>query len=233
MSVAKELYEFQQVDSQIEARKGRLAQIQANLADDAQVVAAQAELQAMSQRLRTLESDQRSLEWEVEETQSRIASLEARMYGNQVVNPRDLKSVDAEIGHLRERQTAQEDRVLALMEAAEEARPGVKAQEGNVQTLEARWAETQRELLRERQRLEEEVPQWEEKRRQDAASLDEPAVRLYERLRATKGGLAVARVEGGACTGCRIALPVSLVQRAPTEKQFAYCNSCGRILYVH
>ena len=232
MTGARELFQLQEIDTEIDAGKRRLVQVEDELQEDAELMAARSELQTREDRLRSLEADQKSLEWDVENTRTRMASLETRMYGNQVGNPRELKSIDTEIGHLKERQGSLEDRVLSTMEMVEEARREEESQRAVVEEMEALWASAQSSLLEEKSRLETEMPGWEEKRLQYASALPESSARLYERLRSAKAGLAVARVERGTCSACRITLPMTLAQGARSDKQVTYCSSCGRVLFA-
>jgi hypothetical protein len=55
---------------------------------------------------------------------------------------------------------------------------------------------------------------------------------MYESLRKTKGGRAVARVERNLCAGCRLSLPTGDVQKARASLGTVLCSSCGRILYA-
>jgi len=67
-----------------------------------------------------------------------------------------------------------------------------------------------------------------------AARVPASLLEEYERLRARLGGVAVAEVVNGRCTGCMLSLPASEVERlrhlAPDER--ATCEECGRLL-VH
>ena len=55
---------------------------------------------------------------------------------------------------------------------------------------------------------------------------------MYESLRKSRGGVAVARVERNMCQGCRLSLPTGDVQKARTSQGTVLCSSCGRILYA-
>ncbi len=232
MIPSKELHEFQEIDTEIGAKAARLVKINQELDEDAEVKVARGELDSRQERLRSLESDQKSFEEEIDNTRNRIASQESRMYGNQVGNPRDLQSIVKELEHLKKRQQELEDSLLGLMEEVEAAGGEAVSQQDIVEELHARWASTQGHLIEEKTRIEAEMPGWKQKRLQHAASIPEPALRIYERLLAVKGGLAVATVERGACMGCRIALPTRLVQQARAGKELTYCSSCGRLLFA-
>ena len=232
MAGVRALFELQETDGQIDARKKRLAEIEGRLRGDEEVGAARRDLEAREARLRSAEAFQKSLEWDIENARTRASSLEARMYGGQVANPKELTAMTAEIAHLKDRQKELEDSLLAAMEATERARQETVPQRGLVDDLEKRWLATQGHLVEEKRRLESELPQWQARRQGQAAALPDAARRLYEQLRASRGHIAVARAERGLCSGCRISLPTTLVQRARADREFTYCSSCGRLLYA-
>jgi predicted nucleic acid-binding Zn-ribbon protein len=63
--------------------------------------------------------------------------------------------------------------------------------------------------------------------------VDPKTLSFYDALRAKHQGRAVAKVERGTCGGCRISLPMSLLQRARSGSHvMVQCSSCERILYV-
>jgi len=69
-------------------------------------------------------------------------------------------------------------------------------------------------------------------RREQSGVVDAGSARLYEALRSSRQGMAVAKVERGICQGCRITLPVSVLQKARSGAVIVQCSSCERILYV-
>ena len=46
----------------------------------------------------------------------------------------------------------------------------------------------------------------------------------------TRGNTVVARIAGGACSGCRISLPDAIRRRAMSPATLVQCPNCGRIL---
>ncbi|MBI4340269.1 MAG: hypothetical protein HY680_10030 [Chloroflexi bacterium] len=232
MTGIRQLHELQEIDTLVDARTRRMAQINRELQENRELAGAVAVLDAKKGRLRRIEEEQKSNEWDLDATRSRIASHEDRMYGNQAGNPKELQSIAAEIVRLRERQGATETRVLELMEQADAARLEVQAQQSVVGEVEAALRSTQSHLLEERARIEGELPHHGQRRAEVAASIPPQVLRMYEDLKAAKGGVAVARIDRGTCTGCRIAVPITLAQRARTGQGFTYCSSCSRLLYA-
>ncbi len=61
---------------------------------------------------------------------------------------------------------------------------------------------------------------------------DDDLLARYEQLRAKLGGTGAARLVGGSCSGCHLALPameLDRVRKAPPDAVIT-CEQCGRIL---
>lgn len=231
MIPAKDLLDFQALDLQLDKAKKRLVQIQTLLKESAELAAARLVLIKANDQLRKLQVQQKDFELEAETAKARHATLESRLMGGQA-NQRELPAMEREMQHLKERQAGFEEQTLTVMNQVESARTAAGQAATQVAALEARWKEAQAELFKEKAELEASLALLHEQRTAVAAALPAPALQLYERVRVKKGGLAVARIERGICSGCRISLPTTLIQRVRTGREFVYCSSCGRILFT-
>ncbi|OGO53154.1 MAG: hypothetical protein A2148_11075, partial [Chloroflexi bacterium RBG_16_68_14] len=171
-------------------------------------------------------------EWEADELRRKIEPLEKRLYQGTVQNPKELADLQRDVESLKRRRSELEDRALEAMEALEQAQQAFADAERELQEAEERQRIEQEELRGRRASLDGEITALEAERRQQASGIDERLVHLYDHLSATRQGRAVAKVEGGACSGCRISLPMNLLQRARTGNELVQCSSCERILYV-
>ena len=117
------------------------------------------------------------------------------------------------------------------MEAADEVFDAAQIEHA---ALLAAWDAEQAKLRQEQETLTAEIAQWETKRSQQRKGIDAGMLVLYDALRATHQGRAVAKVERGTCGGCRISLPMSTLHkaRAAGSNAIVQCSSCERILYV-
>ena len=73
----------------------------------------------------------------------------------------------------------------------------------------------------------------EERRRQAARGLDPRSLGVYERVRISRAGKAVAMVERGLCRACGVTQPTHSIQRARAGAEAVQCGSCGSILYAN
>jgi len=118
------------------------------------------------------------------------------------------------------------------MVRAEESQAALREAEESLAEVEGRWRQEQKELASEKERLEGELAGLEERRKQQSGLIDARVLALYDNLWERRQGRAVVKVERGMCGGCRISLPMSVLQKARSGLDVVQCVSCERILYV-
>ncbi|HYP23120.1 MAG TPA: C4-type zinc ribbon domain-containing protein, partial [Actinomycetota bacterium] len=65
-----------------------------------------------------------------------------------------------------------------------------------------------------------------------SAEIPADLLKLYEQLRAQKGGVGAAGLEGGTCLGCHTKLPQRELERMRAEGGLQRCDNCRRILVI-
>jgi hypothetical protein len=226
------LFRLQLIDSQIDQINARLAALQAELSDTQAIEAARAQVQAFNAALESQRKALKHAEQRVQEVRIKKEQTEASLYGGKVRDTKELRDLEMESGALGRRLSVLEDEQLAVMLTLEEAENAQKASAGQLQQ-----AETADSLLRARLRGEQANQQaalekLQQERAAAAVGLAAPDIEIYERLRKQRRGIAVARVSEKTCTACGVTLNASLMHAALSASQLAYCDSCGRILYL-
>ena len=232
MSKGRQLYELQEVDLEIEAKREALSNVQSRLGQSHALDEARANLATQKNCVDELNASQRAGEWEVEDLRTKVAGIEQKLYGGTVKNPKELASLQEQAEHLKKRRREEEDKVLDIMTEMDAAQANLAMISQKVKSLKKSWKEEQAELSREQDRLSTNLANLEQKRKDLGSRIDEASLRLYEELRTKKQGRAVAKVEQGMCQGCRIVLPVRELQRARASQELVQCGNCERILYV-
>ncbi|MEX0785031.1 MAG: hypothetical protein WD939_00190 [Dehalococcoidia bacterium] len=232
MTSAAELYALQELDLALQANRSELADIEERLGESEEVVAAGRLLEERQQALREAEKQFKEREFEADELREKIDPVEKRLYEGGVQNPKELEGLQQDLEMLRRRRSQLEDLALAAMDAVELAQAAVDEARSAFQAAAGDKASEQEELHAREAVLNNEVAELEVRRAAQAERIDEGAMRLYDQLVSTRQGRAVAKVEGGACGGCRISLPMNLLQRARSGATQVQCSSCERILYV-
>jgi hypothetical protein len=232
MNTAKQLYELQEVDLDIERKTESLAQVKSQLGKDDDLAAARSAFDTAKKHLADLEHQQKSEEWDVNDLGAKIAVVEKKLLSGSMKNPKELMAFQQDLELLKAQCSEREDKLLALMLDVDTAKEGVSQKSAAFTAAERDWQENQRKLSQQKLELEEESAALVEKRKLLAEQIDSASLSLYEEVRRVKQGQAVAKVMQGRCQGCRISLPVSDQQKARMGHELAKCSNCGRILYL-
>jgi len=230
MSVAGQLHELQEIDLEIADGEHKLEQVVGRLGKDDVVVAAREKLDAEKEKLKELQHQQHSLEWEIDDLASKIKTGDDQLYSGKIKNPKELSSLQHEVELWKVKRDGLEAKDLEIMEKVEAGEAGVATLNHELKEIDAEWQREQEGFRNEKAALEGSLNDLKQKRQALAGEVDSKVLTLYEQLRKNKG-LAVARVEQGICRGCRISLPSSELQQA-RGSALVQCGSCSRILYL-
>jgi len=230
MTVAKQLYQLQEVDLQIESAEKSLREVKARIGDSQEVALARDKLAAQQKRLEEMKGRQHSLEWEIDDLRTKVVEIDRKLYSGSIANPKELSGFQREGEGMNRRRGELEDEALEVMGQVEKAAAEAEAFSNQLKALEDKWRDEQKELSARAESLKKELSQLKESRRQVSLDIDPAALELYQGLRKQKGA-AVAKVEQGMCRGCRISLFAGELQRLKSGG-LVQCSSCGRIIFL-
>ncbi len=231
MSVMRQLYRLQQVDSRWDQRTQRLAEIKETLGETSDLLSAREAVAETRASLQELKRQVRALELEVASVAEKFKGNQERLYGGKVRNPKELTSLQEEAGALRRRRSELEDQELELMIEIEGQEAELAERQARLGQIEGNWRNDQSGMLAEKDRLEMEIAELEEER----ADLREPIrpadLAEYDDLRAAYGGIAVVLLRKGICQTCGVDVPTGVVNAVSRGEGRHYCPVCARLLY--
>ncbi len=229
MSIAKQLYQLQEVDLEIESKEQALHQIADQLGESEVVASARTKLTSESQRLEELARQQHSLEWEIDGLAGKLTTAEGELYSGRIGNPKELANLQHEVDSLKANRSGLEDKLLEVMDQVELATASVTNTGSELKAVEAEWHHQQQRLSADVEQLKTVLSELKDKRQLLSARIDPQTVAFYQHLKEQKGQ-AVVKVVQGICRGCRISLSSVELQRVRGDS-LVQCSSCGRILF--
>lgn len=232
MNKAKQLYELQEVDLDIEHKTQSLTQVKSQLGKDDVLVAARVALDSEKKRLADLEHQQKTDEWELNDLAAKVSVVEKKLFGGSMKNPKELMAFQQDLEILKTQRAEREDKLLSLMMDVDSLQQDIGLKKNDFEKVEREWHENQQKLANQQAELEAEMAELKQRRDMLASQIDSASLNLYEEMRRAKQGHAVAKVVQGRCQGCRISLSVSDQQKARMGQELAQCSNCGRILYL-
>lgn len=227
-----DLYALQEIDSEIDGLERTFADLRTRQGEDDNVAAARERVVALEEAAREAAREQRSADDEAEDGRTKVGAVETKLYSGTITNAKELRDLQKDFEALQRQQAAREEAALAALTRSEETQAEAQAAQQALQAGGVSWLEEQTRIAAEIELLEGQLEQLRARRLGAVRPVDSLTLSLYERLRKMRKGAAVARVQGGACMGCRILLPSQLFQKARSGMTVVQCSSCERILYV-
>lgn len=126
-----------------------------------------------------------------------------------------------------------EEDTLPLMEKMEKLEADVEARQGEISKAEPELADLQAQEKSRLEVIEAQINELNIQREGLIQGIDKPLLQQYEQIRRSKRGIGVVAIIGQQCGGCRVRLPIHILQKVGKAKGLIRCPSCGRILYRH
>jgi predicted nucleic acid-binding Zn-ribbon protein len=179
--------------------------------------------------LESAKKERQKLERQLADLTARRNELEAKR--TVIKTNEEYAALTLEIDYTKKQISETEDVILRLLETVEEATSGLaKAREAAAEKereIDERVAALSAEIAK----LDDAVAVKRDERLRAAKRVPAAILSRYELILGSKGDSAMARVVGGACSGCYMKLPPQTVIEVKRSDRFIECQSCGRILY--
>ena len=232
MTNARQLYELQELDWQIDRSQADLASVEERLCDDSALRSAREKVILGTDNLQELKIEHGGRDLEFQSLHGKLKNLEERLYSGVIKKQEELESLHSEIQYLHEQARNEEEEILRVMFSLEEAEQSMSNAAKELSQTEVAWEKAQAVLNQQRGSLADQLARLSEERGGIADRFAPSDLTRYEKLRKARKGHAVAKVEQGMCQGCRITLPTQELQKVRISREPVQCNSCGRILYL-
>jgi hypothetical protein len=170
----------------------------------------------------------KELEVELESMNDEKNKFKTQLF--QVKSNREYEALQHEIAGLEEKGSGIEDQILGILDQAEEAAAVIKQEEARLEEESARARAEQAKLDENLKKLRSDIAIKEDERTRLLVDADKALIKRYERIRESKGGVAVTSVENGACGGCFRRIPPQEMQNLKRDERIITCEGCGRII---
>ncbi len=227
----KQLIELQQIDhqrgdiaSRIKGLEAQKEQLRHRAKQERSIV------DKLQKHLKELQHTSRMMNLEVDKLDDQIRDYQDQL-DTGIISFKEMEALRTKISNQRTRISEMEDEALHLMDEIEETTVR-HAQE--VEKLAVREADLDSEIAKiddHIAQLQREQSEWEAKRERLVAALPRHVVQQYDHLHA-KFDDPVVPIENGTCSGCKLTVSGTTVERARDGMEIVTCENCSRILYA-
>jgi predicted nucleic acid-binding Zn-ribbon protein len=185
--------------------------------------------ESMNAAVEALVKERRSHEKDVEAQDAHTDKMRTRLS--------ELKTNKEYQAHLFELQMANkkkseiEDKVLACMEKIEQLQLTAKEAQEKVHAAEHAFTQEKQVLDELDRNLSGELVGLEARQRDRAAHVEPTLLARYTKLKTARKDQALAAIEGGICSGCRLQIPPQLIAEVKRSQDLHTCPYCHRIRY--
>jgi predicted nucleic acid-binding Zn-ribbon protein len=229
------LLDLQELDSRADQLRHQRSTLP-ELAEIASLTTSRAELDGRRRDAQIavddLTAEQAKVDADVEQVKARRLRDQQRMDQGLITSPKDLERMQGELESLQRRITSLEDDELEVMARLEDAQRDLDELSAQVIAADEKLAELSTSRDNKTKGIDESLQAVTTQRGPAADAIPPDLLALYDRLRSSKGGVAVGALRARECSGCRLSLdPAELASiRAAAPDEVIRHEECQRIL---
>ena len=191
--------------------------------------AMEGQFKADEDQLEALRKDRRQLEREIQELDGKIEKSSAKL--NQIKSNKEYTAALKEIDDLKTIKFQAEEKVIQMMESAEELERKCKGHKDTLKSLKDQCERDKDAIRKELLGLEKDLEALQKERNQLCRDFDQSLLKKYLFLKERKGGLAISSVVTGVCQTCHMGIPPQKFNELIRGNDLMTCPHCHRIIY--
>lgn len=225
------LIELQEVDSQIYALRHKRE------AKPKEIAALQAAFDEKKQRLAECEKElldaqkkRKDRELELASKEESTKKLQGQLY--QLKTNKEYQAMLQQIEDSKADASLIEDQILELFNQADKIKNDTAQEKEKVAQEEKSFNEARKKVEDSVKEIDEHLAQLEAQRKRIAPDIDAKILSQYDRILASRDGLAIVKAKGNSCKGCNMFVPPQVINLIKMYENIVTCEMCNRMLYV-
>lgn len=126
-----------------------------------------------------------------------------------------------------------EDKVLQLFDEADNVRVQTDSEKARLKDEEKVFAGQKKKIEERVKEIDERLNVLEAQRKQSSEGIGPKILAQYEKILASRDGLAIVKVKDNSCKGCNMHVPPQVINLIKMYENIITCETCNRILYVN
>jgi len=225
------LLQLQNIDTQIYALRDEKE------AKPKEIEALQAQLEEKKQSLAALEKNAQDLlktrkdkELELATKEQDIVKLQGQLY--QLKTNKEYQAMLQQINDVKADSSVIEDKILELFDAADKIKNDAAQEKQRLEEEENKANEQKKKIEDRIKQIDEKLSQLTAQRERVVPEIDKNIFAQYERILASRDGLAIVEAKDNSCQGCNMFVPPQVINLIKMYERIITCEVCNRILYI-
>tara|TARA_Y100000814_G_scaffold245614_1_gene190790 strand:- start:547 stop:1239 length:693 start_codon:yes stop_codon:yes gene_type:complete len=226
----KSLIELQSVDSLIDSCLKEISLIENEINDNSRLVAIQTKINQLEKNIDILNKALNQLNISIETNNSKILSLETRLYGGEITNNKQSEATVIEIDLLKSQTTEYEEKSLQCIIKLEPYENELKNTSLIFESAKTKKNDSKKQLQIKLENLYTQRTNLQEEKSYLLNIVDKSYLEKYLIIRKRKPN-AVGLTDKGICSACNVKLPTGELNSLKQSTSISYCKTCGAIIF--
>lgn len=229
------LLKLQEIDTAIDKNKYLLANLP-ELTDIKEAETQNGDLNKLKSKLEEDSAKEKQIlnkqNDELDSLNQKIKKEEQKLFSGSIGNPKELASIQQEVGSLNNKRDTLETATLEQMDKVGDLGKKIALIDQKLSGLEAKTGELQATLAQKKDEINVVLKGFIEQRQQMAKTIDEELLTDYDDTRQRKDGIGAAALIDGICQACHVEVPETELEEIIKSERPDCCPNCGRILII-
>ena len=226
----KSLIELQSVDSLIDSCLKEISLIENEINDNSRLMAIQTKINQLEKNIDILNKALNQLNISIETNNSKILSLETRLYGGEITNNKQYEANVIEIDLLKSQTTEYEEKSLQCIIKLEPYENELKNTSLIFESAKTEKNDSKKQLQIKLENLYTQRTNLQEEKSYLLNIVDKSYLDKYLIIRKRKPN-AVGLTDKGICSACNVKLPTGELNSLKQSTSISYCKTCGAIIF--
>ena len=226
----KSLIELQSVDLLMDSCLKEISFIENEINDNSRLVAIQTKINQLQKNIDILNKALNQLNISIETNNSKILSLETRLYGGEITNNKQSEATAIEIDLLKSQTTEYEEKSLQCIIKLEPYENQLKNTSLIFESAKTEKNDSKKHLQIKLENLYSKRNTLQQEQSYLLKTVDKAYLEKYLIIRKRKPN-AVGLTEKGICSACNVKLPTGELNLLKQSSTISYCKTCGAIIF--
>lgn len=202
--------ELKAIEAAFEAKKQSLAQLEKVLLD--------------------LQKQHKDKEGELAANEEGAKKLQTQLFS--LKTNKEYQTMMQQIADAKTDASVIEDKILQLFDKMDQVKADVGKEKLRLQEEEKISSEQKKKIENRIKEIDDRLAQLEAQRGQKLTSVDPKILSQYDRILASRDGLAIVNVVNNSCGGCNMFVPPQVINLIKMYERLITCEVCNRILFI-
>jgi len=225
------LVHLQEVDSQIYAlNQEKQAKPQEIKAIEEQFEAKQQGLAALEKSSLELQKQKKDQEAELAAKEENAKKLQGQLF--QLKTNKEYQTMLQQIADAKADGSLMEEKILEIMVKMDKFKVDIGTEKKKLQEEEQFFNGEKAKVQARVKEIDDKIAQLDGQRKQIIPGIDSKIISQYERILASRNGLAITTAKNNSCQGCNMYVPPQAINLIKMYEKIITCEMCNRILYI-